>query len=194
MKIGVIFETLLREGLEKKIVLKSKSDKGNRYFDMLKTGMFQHYDSPKGELSTFNKGEEDRKRLVSNLSKEDKERYKEWLKTPDGEKSLEIFNGNCSSCGSNKTEELNESKKKSELEKLEDNKIPLTDDERKKVMDADAVWHFSPSNKPSPAVWKSKNPKTGKITYITNSHRAYNTATTLKGAITRFHDFIKGTS
>lgn len=71
--------------------LVSKSDKGNRYFKMLKTGKFQHYDSPKGELSTFSKGEEDRKRLVSKLSKADKKKYTEWLKTPEGQKSLQNF-------------------------------------------------------------------------------------------------------
>ena len=71
--------------------LKSKSDKGNRYFKMLMTGEFQHYDSPKGELSKFTKGEEDRRRLVSKLSKEDKRKYKEWLKTEDGQKSLDNF-------------------------------------------------------------------------------------------------------
>lgn len=84
--------------------------------------------------------------------------------------------------------------KKSELEVLEDNKVPLTDEEREKVMAADAVWHHGPNGKPSPAVWKSKHPKTGKITYVTATHRAYNTAPTLKGAIGRYHDFIKGTA
>lgn len=84
--------------------------------------------------------------------------------------------------------------KKSEFKKLEDNKVPLTDEEREKVMDADATWNHGPNGAPSPAVWKSKNPKTGKITYITNTHRAYNTAPTLKGAIGRYHKFIKGTA
>ena len=74
----------------KEIVLKSKSAKGNRYFKMLSTGMFQHYDMPKGELSKIG-GEEDRKRLVTKLGKADKKTYKDWLKTPEGEKSLELF-------------------------------------------------------------------------------------------------------
>ena len=91
--------------------------------------------------------------------------------------------------------DINEAKKKkTEFEILKDNKVSLTDKERELVMNADAVWHFSQNNKPSPAVWKSKNPKTGKITYVTNTHRAYNTAPTLKGAITRYHKFIKGTA
>lgn len=90
--------------------------------------------------------------------------------------------------------ELNETKAKSKFQKLEDNKIPLTPEERKKVMDADAVWNFSPGNKPSPAVWKSKDKKTGKIEYVTNTHRAYQSRPTLKGAISIYHSFIKGTS
>ncbi|CAG7579681.1 MAG: hypothetical protein SLAVMIC_00008 [uncultured marine phage] len=76
------------------VELKSKSDKGNRNFQMLKTGMFQHYDMPKGELSKLTGGEKARKRIVSKLSKEDKKIYKDWLKTPEGEKSLELFQEN----------------------------------------------------------------------------------------------------
>lgn len=87
---------------------------------------------------------------------------------------------------------LNE--RKSKFEKLKDNKVPLTDEEIEKVMKADAVWHHGPNGEATPAVWKSKNKKTGKVTYITNTHRAYNTAPTLKGAIGRYHKFIKGTA
>ena len=82
---------------------------------------------------------------------------------------------------------------KSEFKKLEDNKIPLTDEEREKVMSADAVWNHGPNGAPSPAVWKSKDKK-GKVTYITHTHRAFNTAPTLKGAISRYHNFIKDTA
>jgi len=89
---------------------------------------------------------------------------------------------------------LTETKKKSAFERLQDNKVALTDEEREKVMDADAVWHHGPNGAPSAAVWKSKHPKTGKITYICHTHRAYNTAPTLKGAISKFHSFIKGTA
>jgi len=92
METIVLIKKLLREALEEKEVkLTSKSKKGNRYFEYLETGKFQHYDSPKGELSIFTKGEEDRKRLVSKLSKADKKTYRAWLKTPEGEKSLEIW-------------------------------------------------------------------------------------------------------
>ena len=85
-------------------------------------------------------------------------------------------------------------KKKSEFNKLKDNKVVLTDDERTKVMDAKAVWHHGPKGEETPAVWKSINPKTDKTTYVTDTHRAYNTAPTLKGAIGRYHSFIKGTA
>jgi hypothetical protein len=70
--------------------LKSKSARGKRYLEMLRTGLFQHYDSPKGELSPIG-DDDDRKRLVSKLSKEDKKNYKEWLKTDDGKESLTHF-------------------------------------------------------------------------------------------------------
>lgn len=79
------------------------------------------------------------------------------------------------------------------MEVLKENKIPLTDEERDEVMKAKAVWHHGPNGEESPAVWKSKNSK-GEITYVTNTHRAYQTAPTLKGAIKEFHDFIKSTA
>lgn len=84
--------------------------------------------------------------------------------------------------------------RKSHFEVLKKNKVPLTDEERQKCLDADATWHFGNNGKPSPAVWKSVNPKTKKVTYITNTHRAYDTSSTLKGAIERYHKFIKGTA
>jgi len=88
--------------------------------------------------------------------------------------------------------------RKNRFKVLKDNKVPLTDEERKQVMDSGAVWNFSHVNgkgsTPTPAVWKSVNKKTGETTYVTNTHRAYNTAPTLKGAIGRYHKFIKGTA
>jgi hypothetical protein len=91
MKIKEIINECYIELLNEGVDLKSKTDKGNRLFKMLKTAKFQHYDSPKGELSEFYKGEEDRKRLVSKLNKEDKAQYKKWITTDDGIKSLELF-------------------------------------------------------------------------------------------------------
>ena len=89
-----------------------------------------------------------------------------------------------------------------EYKNLEKNKVSLTDEERKIVFAKDAVWHYATSIDPNTgkkvkkvsAVWKSKNPKTGEITYITSTHRAWNKASTLKGAINRYHVFIKGTA
>lgn len=89
--------------------------------------------------------------------------------------------------------DLLEEKAKSAFQKLQDNKVPLSQEEREECMKRKAVWHHAPGGGPSPAVWKSKG-RTGKMTYITNTHRAYNTAPTLKGAIARYHNFIKGTA
>lgn len=82
----------------------------------------------------------------------------------------------------------------SAFEKLQKNKVPLNPEERELVMSRKATWHHGPNGEETPAVWKSKDPKSGKCTYITHTHRAYNTATTCKGAIKRYHDFIKGTA
>ncbi len=75
------------------------------------------------------------------------------------------------------------------FKKLQKNKKPLTDEERALVRKRKALWSNGNS-----AVWKSVDPKTGKTTYVTHTHRAYNTAPTLKGAISRFHNFIKSTA
>ena len=83
---------------------------------------------------------------------------------------------------------------KNEYDTLKKHKKPLSDEERDECMDREAIWHHGPNGAPSPAVWKSVCPKSGKTTFITNTHRAWNTATTMKGAIKRYHDFIKSTS
>jgi len=77
------------------------------------------------------------------------------------------------------------------FKQLQKNKVVLTAEEREECLNSKAVWNYQ--SDPVPAVWKSVN-KNGKTTYITNTHRAYNTAPTLKGAIKRYHDFIKGTA
>lgn len=84
--------------------------------------------------------------------------------------------------------------KKLRYKDYDKHRTPLTPEERSLVMERKAIWHHGPDGAPSPAVWKSVNPKTGKTTYITNTHRAMNTAPTLKGAIGRYHKFIKGTA
>jgi predicted nucleotidyltransferase len=79
-----------------------------------------------------------------------------------------------------------------EIGTLKKNKNPLTDEERKMVMDAHATWHHGPNGEKTPAVWKAAI--NGKTWYVTNTHRAYQAKPTIKGAIRAFHDVIKQTS
>lgn len=81
----------------------------------------------------------------------------------------------------------------SEFKKLQKNKKPLSKEEAEECLAADCVWHFGNKDKPSPAVWKSVN-KNGKTTYVTNTHRCYQTAPTLKGAMKKFFDVVKDTA
>jgi len=84
--------------------------------------------------------------------------------------------------------------KKNSFEILKKNRVALSPEERAECMKSKAVWHMSSDGgKASPAVWKSSDSK-GKTIYVTNTHRAYNSAATLKGAISRFHKFIKSTA
>lgn len=75
---------------------------------------------------------------------------------------------------------------------LKDNKVKLTDEERDEVMKSKATWSHGPNGEPSPAVWKAE--VNGKTWYVTNTHRAYNVTSTLKGTIKRYHDFIQDTA
>ncbi|KKL14288.1 hypothetical protein LCGC14_2517200 [marine sediment metagenome] len=79
--------------------------------------------------------------------------------------------------------------KKSEFEVLKNNKIPLDDEERDKVMKAGAVWHHGLKGKPSPAVWKSKD-SNGKTKYVCHTHRMYQVRDTLSAAI-KSYDKVK---
>lgn len=76
---------------------------------------------------------------------------------------------------------------------LKKNKVPLTDEERATVMKADAVWHHGPNGEATPAVWKGKK-KSGEVVYVTNTHRLYQTAPSLKGAINKYHTVVKATA
>ena len=66
---------------------------------------------------------------------------------------------------------------------LDKNKVALTADERAKVNAADL----------ESTIWKSVDPKSGKTTYITHTHRASATAPTLKGAISNAKNHIDAT-
>ena len=79
-----------------------------------------------------------------------------------------------------------------DMDLLKKHKKPLTSQELDTVLKAEAVWHHGPNGAATSAIWKSV--KNNKTTYVTNTHRAYNTASTLKGAISRYHKFIKGTA
>ena len=91
-----------------------------------------------------------------------------------------------------KRQDLNEGKGEPEFKTLKKNKKPLTDEERAEVMKSGATWNMGSGGKPSPAVWKAV--VDGKTWYVTNTHRAYNVRPTLKGAISRYHKFIKTTA
>ena len=88
------------------------------------------------------------------------------------------------------------------LKELKENRVELTKSELDEIFKRKAVWHHGPNGEETPAVWKAhdfSNPKKvidGKLSYIyvTNTHRAMNTAPTLSGVISRFHKFIKGTA
>lgn len=76
------------------------------------------------------------------------------------------------------------------------NKVPLTPEERALVMKRGAVWNFhfgcNGKRQKTPAV--SKAVINGKTWFETHTHRAINYATTVRGAISRYHKFIKGTA
>lgn len=79
-----------------------------------------------------------------------------------------------------------------EIKTLKKHRVTLTDEERKTVMDADAVWHLGKDGNASPAVWKSII--NGKTWYVTNTHRLYQCKASLKGAITAYHKVVKQTA
>ncbi len=74
------------------------------------------------------------------------------------------------------------------MKTLEKNKVSLTEEERKEVIDRGATWG---QDDDIPAVWKAE--VDGKMWYVCNTHRAYQCKPTLKGGIKAF-DFIETTS
>ncbi len=75
---------------------------------------------------------------------------------------------------------------------LEDNTVPLSDEERKKVMKAKATFTFSHIKKPTAAVKKAVI--RGKTYYYSATHRCFQSATTLEKAIEDFHKIVKPSS
>jgi len=83
-------------------------------------------------------------------------------------------------------------RKRPRYHRLQKGRKKLSDEERSRCMGAKAVWHHGPQGQATPAVWKSV--VDGDTWYVTNTHRAYNIASTLDGAIERYHSFIKSTA
>lgn len=80
----------------------------------------------------------------------------------------------------------------SQFERLKANKVPLTDEEREKVMKSGAVWYHGPKETPVPAIWKSVDEK-GNVKYVCNTHRAFQAKDTLDAAI-KAYEFIEQTA
>lgn len=80
-----------------------------------------------------------------------------------------------------------------DFETLKKHKIDLTAEERDKAMKAKAVWHKGSNGEKTCAVWKSKMPN-GDVVFVTNTHRCFQTASTLDGAIKKYHDVVKDTA
>ena len=76
---------------------------------------------------------------------------------------------------------------RSREQKLKDNKVKLTDEERAEIITKGATWTDG-----KPGIWKSIS-KSGKTYYCSNTHRAMAVSTTLSAAIKKF-PFIKSTS
>lgn len=92
------------------------------------------------------------------------------------------------------------------LKDLEKYRTELTKPELDEIFKRKAVWHHGQNGEETSAIWKSqdvdrslkeagsnKAPKVHFL-YITNTHRAMATSPTLKGAINKYHNFIKGTA
>lgn len=76
---------------------------------------------------------------------------------------------------------------------LKKRKFALEPEEREQAIKAGAVWHPANHDKPVCAIWKSKK-ASGEVVYGCNTHRVYQTASTLKGAIGKFHNVVKDTA
>jgi len=84
---------------------------------------------------------------------------------------------------------MDESVRAPKLDKLKKHRVQLTDEERATVMKGGAVWHHGPGGEATPAVWKSV--VDGKTYYVSNTHRLYQVAGTLKQIIRLYHDVVE---
>jgi hypothetical protein len=82
--------------------------------------------------------------------------------------------------------------KEGDFKNLQKHKVALTSDERSKAMNAGATWHHGPNGERTCGIWKSDDKK-GKIRYVCNTHRCYQSKETLSQAITAFK-FVKTTA
>lgn len=78
--------------------------------------------------------------------------------------------------------------KRTKLKVYNKKRVEMTPEEKKLCRDKKAVW-----NNGDLAVFKAVD-KDGDTAYITHTHRALSVKPTLKGAIERFHNFIKSTA
>ena len=78
----------------------------------------------------------------------------------------------------------------SEIEVLKKNKRPLEDQEKDEAIKAGCVWNFGNLNKPTCAIYKSKDNQ-GKECYYSCTHRTYSKDFTLKKAIDNWHKIVR---
>lgn len=83
--------------------------------------------------------------------------------------------------------------RKSEFAILKGNRASLEGEEKEKAMKSGCVWHFGPGGTESCAIYKSKD-TSGKVWYVSNTHRMYAKSKTLDQAIEKWHKEIKPSS
>ena len=71
--------------------LKGTSEKSNKIFKALQTAEWESYESKGVMLKLDEKG---RERLILKLNFEDKKKYRQWLRTPEGQESFKKFQTN----------------------------------------------------------------------------------------------------
>jgi hypothetical protein len=92
------------------------------------------------------------------------------------------------------------------MKDLRKDRVELSKNELDEVFKNKAVWHHGTNGEETSAIWKAYDMKKAlaadkgkhapvmKYCYITNTHRAMSVSPTLKGAINKYHSFIKGTA